>query len=142
MRHMCTCHSHYSTGGATHRLVTLPLGSHCTPVQLQGDAIPAVQPMKFWPAVADAQFVIADRNANRMPAATYAAFPVAEQHTRSACHASASVVCIAAEEYQRNVLLWDGLTVCARILAGDGGDPCGCKEAARQQQANPAEGPR
>ena len=45
--------------GSAHRLVTRPRVSHCTPVQLQGDAVPAVQPMKFWPAVADAQFVVA-----------------------------------------------------------------------------------
>ena len=42
-----------------HRLVTLPLVSHCTPVQLHGDVVAAVQPMKFCPAVADAQLVVA-----------------------------------------------------------------------------------
>ena len=52
-----------------HKLVTRPVALHCTPVQLQTELFAAVQPMKFWPAVAEAQFVIAAWNASRMPAA-------------------------------------------------------------------------
>jgi hypothetical protein len=52
-----------------HKLLTRPAALHCTPVQLQTELFAVVQPMKFWPAVADAQFVIAALNASRMPAA-------------------------------------------------------------------------